>query len=400
MSNEVINKMKCRFCDKELTANDRYCPYCGMKVESRPQVTERITDRVPVFETQSTNRNVVVWVVLIAVIVILGVSQLTLGHSSSNKESYNSDPYSYQAPEKYDYKDLNGDYILDKGKDLITSNLLNGGYITDDGTFIYAVNDEGNIVRFDKSMNKNEVIYEGDCRDLQVQEGTLYFKDAYKNNYTYRMDLATKEVVPILEEDAYYVRVYGQDIYYQSDQDNESIYHYNRSNGEINKINDEASYNLQLIGNDLYFTTNNEIKAYNITTQEIRTIKQIKVLHMICQENKLYYIDRNSGFIYSMDLTQDTYPTKRLNREVSDSMIVSGGEIYYLNDSNQIINMKTDGLDNQIVNEEDTGYQLQLQGEYLFIQSDDYYGNYEWYRMDLNGEDGEYVYTQNIGNYI
>ena len=397
---EVINKMKCRFCDTELTENDKYCPHCGMKVEARPQSVSRVTDRVPVFEQRQANRNVVVWIVLICVLILLAVFKLTANPSSPKDDYYNSDSYTTHKPEKYDYKEINGDYILDKGNDVVVSNLNGGGYITDDGTSVYMVDDDGNIAKFDKNMSKNEVIYTGSCGDLQVHEGYLYFKDAYKNNYTFKMDLATKEVTTVLEEDAYYVRVYGQDIYYQSDQNGENIFHYNMSTNETVQINDEASYNLQQVGNLLYFSTADAIKAYDITTQEIKTVKQGRVINLVCQEDALYYIDGNSGFIYTMDLTGDTQVSTRLNREVSNNLIVDHDQIYYLNNSNEIINMKTNGLDNQVLSDEETGYSLQLQGEYLFIQSDDYYGDYEWYRMDLNGENGEYVYIQNIGSYI
>ena len=392
--------MKCRFCDTELTENDKYCPHCGMKVEARPQSVSRVTDRVPVFEQRQTNRNVVVWIVLIGVLILLAVFKLTANPSSPKDDYYNSDSYTTHKPEKYDYKEINGDYILDKGNDIVVSNLNGGGYITDDGTSIYMVDDDGNIAEFDKSMSKNEVIYTGSCGDLQVHEGYLYFKDTYKNNYTFKMNLATKEVTTVLEEDAYYVRVYGQDIYYQSDQNNESIFHYNMSTNETVQINDEASYNLQRVGNLLYFSTADAIKAYDTTTKEMKTIKQGKVTNLVCQEEALYYIDGNSGFIYTMDLTGDTQVSTRLNREVSNNLIVSEDQIYYLNDLNEVINMKTNGLDNQVLNDEETGYGLQLQGEYLFIQNDAYYGNYEWYRMDLNGENGGYVYIQNIGSYI
>ena len=152
--------MKCRFCDTELTENDKYCPHCGMKVEARPQSVSRITDRVPVFEHRQANRNVVVWTVLICVLVLLAVFKLTARPSSSEDNYYNNS-YTTQKPEKYDYKELNGDYILEKGDDLVISNLNGGGYITDDGTSIYMVDDDGNIAQFDKDMNKSEVIYKG-----------------------------------------------------------------------------------------------------------------------------------------------------------------------------------------------------------------------------------------------
>ncbi len=401
--------MKCRFCDTELKEEDRYCPNCGMKVEERTQKatytiyedTHNIYEDIHNDYKSNDNsknrrkRNGVVWGVLS--VVLFGLFILNLKNTSKEdvNDSLQKDYY-----EKYDYKNLNGDFITEKNNEALISNLKNGGYICDDGTSIYMVNDEGDIVKFDNQMIHHEVIYDGVCSYLQVHDQYLYFKDEKQNNSTFRMDLNTHEVSLVLEENAFYVCVNGDDIYYQNDTINESIFHYNLNTKETRQINDEPSYNLQIVNDTLYYTTSAGIHAYDLSTEEIRDIKRGLVYELVCTENTLYYIDASTQYIYSLDISTEQYTSTRLNREESSYMVVSGDQIYYLNNFNEVINMKTDGLNNQVISSDETGYSLQLQGEFLFIQSDDFDKNYEWYRMDLNGENGEYVYMENRGSYI
>ena len=379
--------MRCHFCGEEMSEEEEYCPHCGMKNEA-PSFDE-------INETNKKKRkNRNVWIVLICIILILSV--IRIGFNDSVLEITTQTPSS----SLYDYKDLDHVLIKEQSEATIISNLNAGGYICQDGTYIYMSDNAGNIVRFDDQMLKNEQIYAGQCSYLQVHDNYLYFKDNAKDDGYYRMDLTTNEVVELIETDVYYPYVVGEMIYYQNDPDNESLYVYDMTAATNTKLNDEASYNIQVVDNVIYYTTYEAIKSIDLNTQEEKTILNAPSLNLVIDGTNLYYISQQDYYMYRYDLNQADLTTTRLNREYTLSFVIDGENIYYLNDSYQVINMKTNGLDNQLLNDQMMGEYLQIMGDYLLFQGSESYGDTSWYRMDVNGENGHYVFSQKFGNYV
>lgn len=377
--------LKCRFCDTEVSTEENFCPHCGMKIEksfNEPTV-------VPV----KKNKNIIAWAVL--VLVLIGVVSI-----NAIKDGISSPKETKPTPYKFDYKTLAGEYIQEKTVGQAIGNINNGGYLCDDGEFIYISNEDGDIVRLNEELKEEEVLYSGDVEYLQVVEGYLYFKDSDLSGHVFKLDVATKETSLVIAKNAFYIHVIGDNLYYQDNEDNESIYQYNMTTLEDKKLNDEESYNLQIIDGILYYTTNSAIKTLDLDTLESKVMKEQAAFSLIYEDEYLYYVDQKTGYLYRLDIHDFTHVTQ-LNKEPTYEMVIKDDNIYYINAHNEIINMKIDGKDNQVVSDNISGEGLQLLGDYLFLLEDtSYFDESSWYCMDVNGENAKYVFDMPSGNYI
>lgn len=392
MDNEVI-KMRCRFCGTELSEDDLYCPNCGIKVEKGNY------DENHFGTSKKHDKNKIVWIILICIILVLGGSRYFFNkkeNPSFNEVMLNPSTNN----ERYDYKKLEGTYIQGDNITELKSNLMSGGYICHDQQYVYIVDNDGNISRFDDQMISSDVLYEGNCSFMQLVNNTLYFVDQSKNNNIYKLDLSTNESRMIADVNAYYLYVDGDQLYFQNDPDNESLYSLDLNDFHLEKLNDEICYDIQTEGDLIFYTTADSIKTFNKNTKEMNTILNQAAYDLIVAGDNLYYISMQDYYIYSYEWTNENASPKRLNKEITKSFVVNDDSIYYLNNYSEVISMNLDGLNNQMINDEVVGELIHIQGDYLFIPDCQYSDGDEWYRMDLNGENGEYVFGVPIGSYF
>ena len=105
------------------------------------------------------------------------------------------------------------------------------------------------------------------------------------------------------------------------------------------------------------------------------------VFNMVVDDDKIYYISQSDRYIYCFDLKNQT--KKRLNKEITYEFVLNDDDIYYFNSQSQIINMKTNGADNQWVNQDVLVTSIYLTGDYIVYFD---MNEQKWYSMDLNGE--------------
>lgn len=353
--------MRCYYCDHEISDEATFCPYCGRKVSF---------DQEP---KKKNNKNKFVWIGLVCFFaVLLGV------HFQLNKNS-NSKDISY-----YDYKKIAGNYITSQ-KDTL-SNLVNGGYVCFDQDTIYLsdISNQQNIYKYDASMEKGELLVDRQASYLQCYDQGLIYKDESNQGYVYYYDLTTKQSRCILEKDAYYLLVYKDLLYYQDDKNQESLHVYDLKNETDQKLNDEATYHIQILDNQLYYSTDHQIHRYNLENGQDEVLLDASCYNLIVEKGNCYYVSTEDYFIYRYDLLSQK--STRLNREQTLGFVMNEDQIYYLNNYGEVINMNTDGLNNQLLNDEITATKIQILGDYLLIQTqgsnqDDY-----WTIIDVNGE--------------
>ena len=378
--------MKCPVCGHEVDKGTQYCDFCGAKLsENTASQNEKISESefhqdiytMEKVKKQRIVKNKMAWGILIVTCIILIFFKIDLDRSRTIQSSQNQ--LGNEENYKYNYKEISGNYLENDDVTKV-SNLVKGGAICTDENHIYIANEKG-ITSFDEGFTSQKLIYEGNCSYLTIDDEALYFKDANKNGNILKYDLKTNEVSIIIEVDAYYLFIEDDYLYYQNDSDHESIYQYNIKTKETKKLNDEASYNIQIVDDYLYFSTQSNIQKIDLKTNEVSEVLNEYVFNMVVDDDKIYYISQSDGYIYCFDLKNQT--KKRLNKEITYEFVLNDDDIYYFNSQSQIINMKTNGADNQWVNQDILVTSIYLTGDYIVYFD---MNEQEWYSMDLNGE--------------
>ena len=173
-------------------------------------------------------------------------------------------------------------------------------------------------------------------------------------------------------------------LYYQDDKDQESLHVYDLKNETDQKLNDEATYHIQILDNQLYYSTDHQIHRYNLENGQDEALVDASCYNLIVEKDHCYYVSTDDYFIYRYDL--QSQKSTRLNREQTLGFVMNEDQIYYLNNYGEVINMNTDGLNNQLLNDEITATKIQILGDYLLVQTQGSNQNDYWTIIDVNGE--------------
>lgn len=193
-------------------------------------------------------------------------------------------------------------------------------FINVSGDFIYYSNISNGyqLFKIKKDGTEKKRLIDESCFWPQVQGEWIYFaKKESSGQKIYKIDLEGKQKTRISKDRIYGFAVSGDNIYYSNEADGHKIYKVDTNGGEPQKINEDQAYYINVVGNNIYYqNANDKAKIYKVD---------------IDGKNRL-----------------------KLNDDSADYINVSGDWIFYSNasDNNKLYKMKTDGSSKTLINNE------------------------------------------------
>ena len=163
-----------------------------------------------------------------------------LTHSKSINGSFAATPI-YM---KGDFPEFEETTILDDRGDATFLNKI--------GDVLYYIMNYEEICRINVDGSGLEVLYEGPCDYLQINNDRIYFTD--ENYHFMSMDMNGENLVTVVDREIYYPYFISSDwMVFQDDADSESLHLYNTTYGEELNLTDSVSHAPVLSGKYLYY---------------------------------------------------------------------------------------------------------------------------------------------------
>lgn len=163
-----------------------------------------------------------------------------LTHKGSNGSAFGAIPF-YQ---KGDFPEFEEVTILD--------DTAYPSYVAKEGDYLYYILGGDSICRIKPDGSGKETLYEGECSDLQIHDGRLYFTDA--DYHFVSTDLDGKNLTTVVDKEIYYPYFICSDwMVYQDDANNEALCLYNTTFGFEEVISSESTHMPILDGTMLYY---------------------------------------------------------------------------------------------------------------------------------------------------
>jgi hypothetical protein len=165
-------------------------------------------------------------------------------------------------------------------------------------------------------------------------------------------------------------------------------------NGKEEQLTDETAYSLNVVENKIYYImvadfNNIVIKSIDIDGKNLKAIATIytSISKIYIDDGYIYYATNNSGAgIARIDLNGQN-ETVIVSEKVQDFQVVNGN-IYYINNSNQICKFNVKDENGVILSETITAKKIQVDGKWIY-----YYDENEnaLFRLSDNGSKNELV---------
>lgn len=428
--------MKCPKCQKEVYDDAKFCPHCGISLDSqcprcgytvstsdrfcancgqelkKPKVDDNIGGYyVPIhqqkeeyvqpdYSSMSDNdmkedyinqdntyyevdkkKDKVKWKsIIIALVVVLLLFAGSFIYLMDNKDNTNTNNTQQQIEKN------TPDVTIANNYSTYVGNVnLEGKAIIDDDT-IYMTNDKGYLVSFDKKFEESRVLLEESVSYITVYNDKIYFADA--NNYLSVVDKDGKNKEILLSQAVYYLVLKDDSLYYQLDPDGESLYVMDLKTRKSTKLNNCRTYSPNISDDAIYYSSGDGIYKMNKDGNEDTRIIEGKVYNLLYEDNKLYYISDYTLTIYNLE-TKETETISNLRM----SMYNKSGKTIYAFTTSGLVSYDIESKETKVIYAGNVD-SFQIIGNVVLMQYND-----NWTVIDSQGNQFS-LFEEESGDFI
>lgn len=364
--------MKCRQCGKKIEKDNRICPHCGyvhdLEASEIPselthlslrQIRKRINRQVKL----KNNR----WVIaIIAIFIVLG--SISFAYFRSKKQIT-------QIPNFHD------DLIERKSSNALGNsvpNIVNGGLLLQYGNDMYA-SDKNGVTKISLSLNKKEIVSNQHASYINSSQEGIYWINTLDNIVNF-YDINSSTITPLNIQATQLVSV-GNYLYYLETSNTRAIYQYNKTTSEIKKMTQSDCVQFKINGDWLYFTTDNAFYQTPVLGGEIMKIADQSYNHFVVDNQRIYYIDKVTGYIWS--IKKDGSDKTLIVDSQCRCFLLSDQYLYYSIDEGGLFKLNKETGEISIITK-DNANQLHIAGTWIYYLTDSNEGRFV--SIDENSE--------------
>ncbi|MEG0275922.1 MAG: DUF5050 domain-containing protein [Coprobacillus sp.] len=419
---------RCSHCHNVVGENDQYCSHCGnnLSIETTPtynsyqpmnnnraptqeqiggyyqplkdvsfeETGEETVQFEDIPQSKKVNRKVIgISCIVILALTVIGYFYLQDGNNPQFKETPHTSNEVIQNEMTIQSTTSAASHV---------GNINISGTAVFDGKMLYACDENGYIVKMDSKLENRVTLVKQKSSCLNVVNDIIYYTNEKNNLCSITTD--GKDQKLILNKNVFYLSIQGDKAYYQLDEgegDGEYICVYDLKTNKETKLNDKASYNLNVIGDKIYYSSTDGIYCMNTDGKAEEKLVSGKVINVIVQDNKVYYMRDDRKTIGYFDLT-----TKKIEdlitKDVAIFLNVTDQYIFYLNNDFMVTryDLKSKEI-KTIYNSSASG--LQVIGDKVIIDTvGKNYENKKGYKviMDFDGNVQQRLFAENDGTFI
>ncbi len=384
-------------------AKQRYCGYCGEKLDLKTQlciscrfnaqqasissgkpeiapVEEHIEMRETVLNEAECNEEIGSEPVrsnkpvkVLSFIALLGL--VVLGWHFIIDSLYEE---TMDSPYEEAFEDLQenalGNTVINMAGNTV-GNTVNGGLVAKQGDWIYYSNLQDNGYLYKKSSDGNNKtrLNSDDSWFLNVAGDWIYYSNRSDGGKIYRISLDGGSRMKINNDESWSVKVVDGWIYYLNYNSGKRLYKIKTDGSEQKRINDHESWSLNVVGEWLYYRNgrDNSLDKIRNDGSGHTQINSDEPWAINVAGDWIYYSNNNDNRRIYRARTDGSF-REPINNDRSVYLNVSEGWIYYRNidDGGSIYKIKLDGSGRSKVNASNSRF-LNVIDEWVYFQNDD-----------------------------
>ena len=294
------------------------------------------------------------------------------------------------------YKEIDLEYVNFQGN--TNSNIVNGGYVTKQGDWIYYSNDndEKSIYKIHVDGNKRTKLNSDRSLYLNVTGNWIFYSNGSDGGKIYRISIDGGDRTKVNDDGSVGLNLVGNWIYYQNADENFKVYKIRTDGSNRTRINNDYSLYTNVYDDWIYYTTLQQ-------QDSIFKVRSDGSGHSLVYqpENGIYgSIIVNNGWIYYSDIYDNRLPGNiykistngTMHSRVTDERAWRSNSIdnyiYYRNisDGKSLYRSRTDGSKPEKISDV-SPWDLNVVGDWI------YYTNENWdpYRIRIDGSEKQKV---------